>query len=120
MDSFLKGIGLARADPAEPPPSVFAEWNKYSTGDIESDVLHELLASLFPELCYSGFVSPLQLHVHPQHCKSKRLCKKRRGSAGLHRHWFPILVSSLSLAQSLRCTCDCVVPQHLGSKHGEA
>ena len=125
MVSFLKGIWLARDDPAEPPPSVFAEWNEYSTGDIESDVLHELLASLFPELCDSGFVSPRHLPECAAPCPSTALLveeavQKAQGSVGLHRHWFPIPVSSLSLAQSLRCTCDCVVPQHLGSKHGEA
>lgn len=36
VSSLLQGFGLTRQDPSEPPPSVFAEWNKYASGDVES------------------------------------------------------------------------------------
>lgn len=36
VNSLLQGLGLVRQDTTEPPPSVFAEWNKYASGDVES------------------------------------------------------------------------------------
>jgi hypothetical protein len=35
---FFKGLTGAGSNPADPPASVLAEWNKYSTGDLESQV----------------------------------------------------------------------------------
>lgn len=38
--NFLRGLGLAGGEAAEPPPSVLSEWNKYSAGDIETGAAH--------------------------------------------------------------------------------